>query len=570
MKFAFLPGRSLRTRVSRPAHPPVAAEALEPRTLFAVSETQTIRSITPPSFPQDSSPASLDLNGFFADQTTGLQDLTYSVTSDNTSLISTSVNGSVMTLNFGAGLSGYAHLTVVATDPSGGRASETFRVKVAASPSRSLDVTLGAGRRTFTFVEANHSSALITLVGPGSGTIHMSGDQLQLRGDHARGSNQQIESITLTGTTTATSIFILGRPARRTILPVVGDISADGPLSGVTIRNTTLDGDLTVGGRVGRTQIDSAQSGSISFGGSLKPIIVNVGSFVDENFSSGAPVSKVNAFQWVNTDSVPETFTAPYLKTLLALGNFEVGLQLSGVGVRGRTLNSVVVFGAIGGPWRVVGKCAPLNIRGTTPDWAAQFDSLSRITDDGPFSGALQVPSVNSIFIAGQMTNAIMSFTAPNTMDLGKMVVLGGMFGSAVQAVGDMGTIIAEVMQRSAVSAGVGQLATGQVLPMTPSDFAHTSTIHTLWLRPTQKVVGFAASEVAASNLGQVILGSTRTDNGGTPFGVAAVQIGSLSGRDVTHHRAFIFTNLRDPAALAAQIAARHLNLQDFQIQLVG
>jgi hypothetical protein len=229
-----------------------------------------------------------------------------------------------------------------------------------------------------------------------------------------------------------------------------------------------------------------------------------------------------------------------------------------------------VVFGAIGGPWRVVGKCAPLNIRGTTPDWAAQLDSLPRITDDGPFSGALQVPSVNSIFIAGQMSNAIVSFTAPNTTDLGKMVVLGGMFASAVQAVGNIGTVIAEVMQRSAVSAGVGQLATGQVLPLRPADFAHTSTIHTVWLRPTRKVVGFAASEIAAANLGQVILGSTRTDNGGTPFGVAAVQIGSLSGRDVTHRRPFMFTNLQDPAALAAQIAARHLNLQDFQIQLVG
>lgn len=570
MKFAFLPGRSLRTRVSRPAHRPVAAEALEPRTLFSVSETQTIRSITPPSFPQDSSAASLDLSGFFVDQTTGLPDLTFSVTSDNNPLISPTVNGSVMTLNFGAGLSGYAHLTVVATDPSGGRAAETFRVKVAASPSRSLDVTLGPARRTFTFVEADHSSAEITLVGPGSGTIHMSGDQLQLRGDHARGSNQQIESITLTGTTTATSILIRGRPARRTIFPVVGDISADGPLRGVNIKNTTLDGDLTAGGRVGRMQLDSAQSGSISFGGSSGPIILNIGSFIDENFSSGAPVFKVNAGQWINTDSVPETFTAPYLKNLLSFGNFEVGLQLNGMGVRGRTLGTVRVLGAIGGPWRVVGKCAPLHIGGTTTDLAAQLDSLPSITDTGSFSGALQVPSVNSIFIAGQMSNGIISFTAPNTADLGRMVVRGGMFASVVQAVGNMGTIISEAMQRSAVSAGVGQLATGQVLPMSPSDFASASTIHTVWLRPTQKVVGFLASEIAASNLGQVILGTTRTDNGGAPFGVAAVQIRSLSGRDQTHHQAFTFTNLRDPAALAAQIAARHLNLQDFQIQLVG
>ena len=569
MKFALLPGRSLRSRLSRPRGAPVAAEALESRVMLSVVETQTIRSVTPPSFAQDSAPASLDLSGFFVDQTTGLPDLTFSVTSDKQSLVNPSVSGSVMTLTFGAGMSGYAHLSVVATDPTGQRGGETFRVKVAAAPNRSLDVPLGPSRRTFSFVEADHSAALITLVGPGSGTIHMSGDQLQLRGDHAHGSNQQIESITLTGTTTATSILIRGRAHGRTF-PIMGDISADGPLRGVNIKNTTLDGDLTAAGRVGRMQIDSAQDGNISFGGSSRAIILNAGTFVDENFSSGAPVLKVLATQWVNTGSAPETFTTPYLKDLLAIANFEVGLQLNGTGVQGRTLGHVRVLGAIGGPWRVVGKSAPLNIGGTTTDWAARFDSLARITDTGSLGGALQVPSINSIFIGGQMSNAVMSFTAPNTTDLGKMVVRGGMFGSVVQAVGNLGTIIAEAMQRSAISTGVGQLPAGQALPMTPSDFTNSSRIGSVFLRPTQKVIGFLASEIAAPNIGQLALGTTRTDNGGAPFGVAAVQIASLSARDQTHHRAFTLTALHDAAGLAAELAARHLDLQDFKIQLVG
>ena len=559
--------RSLRPGRRRPVAP--AVEALESRTLLAVVVAQAIQGAFPSSFPQDQPPPPQDLNAFFFDTLTGAPDLTFTVKSDNTALVNASATNGQLQLTFTPGASGYAHLVVTATDPSRNVASQDVRIKVAAAPDRSLDVPLGPGRPSFHFVQADGTSATISLIGPGSGMIHMGGDQLELRSDHARGKNQEIESISLTGTTPATAILIRGQ-AHRSKLPVIGDISADGPLRGVKIKNTTLDGDLTAMGPGNRLEIDAALGGFISFGTSSHPMILNVGTFVDEGFSSGAPVRKANVSQWLNGDSIPDGFFAPFVKQVFALGSFEPAMRLSGMGATGRTLDHFRVLGFIGGPWKVQGPSGPLTVGGVASDFASQFDSLPSITDLGNFSGSLTVPSMRSIRVRGQMFGSSLNFTAGNTLDLGQLIVRGGIFTTAIQAAGNLGPITSAALDQSAVFAGVAPLPTGQSLPMTPSDFSSSSTIQSISLQPRRKIVGFLNSNVAASKIGRLSLGTTRTDNGGFPFGVAATQIAFLFARDQTHHQAFTLTNLHDPATLAAEIAARRLSLQDFKVNVVG
>lgn len=79
----------------------------------------------------NSAPATIDLNGIFGDHEQDSASLVLSV-SNNTqpALVSTAVNGTQLTLSFTAGASGFADITVRATDSGGLWAEDTFRVIV--------------------------------------------------------------------------------------------------------------------------------------------------------------------------------------------------------------------------------------------------------------------------------------------------------------------------------------------------------------------------------------------------------------------------------------------------------
>jgi hypothetical protein len=82
-------------------------------------------------------------------------------------------------------------------------------------------------------------------------------------------------------------------------------------------------------------------------------------------------------------------------------------------------------------------------------------------------------------------------------------------------------------------------------------------------------LASFSNSVIAASRLNGLSLGSIQTQNNGTPFGIVANSIGTLSGADRTHGKQFTLSNLTTQAAVNAAIAAKGLNLLDFSIQIV-
>ncbi|HXE51838.1 MAG TPA: hypothetical protein VN541_02440, partial [Tepidisphaeraceae bacterium] len=135
----------------------VAIEALEARQLLSASVVLTIG---PQRFAENSTgtaqPVQADMYSYFADTVSGQPDLTFKAISDNTPLVDASMNGSLLTLAVAPSDSGYAHIQVVATDPNGATASQTFRVQVVASPGRSLDVPLSGTNKTFSYTQANH------------------------------------------------------------------------------------------------------------------------------------------------------------------------------------------------------------------------------------------------------------------------------------------------------------------------------------------------------------------------------------------------------------------------------
>ena len=498
-----------------------------------------------------------------------VSNLTFTATSDNPSLVQPAVVGSNLQLLYTPGKSGYARVNVVATDVTGTQVSQTFRVKVLADASRSADVPLGSGR-SLTFVDANRSAGTISISGPGTAVVHMAGDALQVKGGRVRGSNQQVQGITVTGTTPATTITILGRPKRGKTL-TIGDITADGPLAMVRVKRANVEGDVTAGGTVRRIEMDGASNGTITVGAGARPMQLFVGGFSDENLTSGTPISLIRAFQWAGSDNVDETLSTPFISRLIAFGSFVPGLQLSGAPAGHMTLGPNSVGGFIGGKWNVAGRSAPLRVGGTNTSWDATFDSLPNMVVN-TLQGVLTVPSIRSILVRGNVLSAFLNFTGPfasGALDLGQLTVRGGVFNSAIQSAGNIGSISAKDMRTTLVTAGVGPLSGTDPLPASPSDFASPAQIRSISLHPSgRNVVGFLNSDVAASNIGSLTMGTTRVANG-QPFGVAAHSIGRLTGRDLSHKQNLVFVNLTDAAALAQQVAARNLNLQDFVIRIL-
>lgn len=496
--------------------------------------------------------------------------LTFTATSDNPALVQPAVTGTALQLNYGAGMSGFAHVRVVATDVAGNQVSQLLRVKVLPDTTRAAAVPL-AGGHSLHFVDANKSAGDISISGPGSAVVDMAGDSLQVRGGRVRGSNQEVLGITVTGTTAATSITINGRPRKGHTL-TVGDITADGPLAMIRVKRAEVVGDITAGGAVRNITMDAAASGTITTGSGAKTTKLAVGNFADENFNSGTPISGITALAWSSTDNVDETLSAPFIGRVFAFGAFEPGLQLSGAGAGHETLGHFVAGGFVGGTWTIHGPSAPLRMGGSTPGWNATFDSLPNIVTT-TLEGSLTVPSLKFIRVLGSVQGASLNFTAPfaaGAKDLGSLQVRHGILGSAIQSAGNIGPISAMELEGSLVTAGLGTLGSGEALPTVATDFASPAKIDSISLHPHGRgVVGFVASDVAAATVGPLSLGTTEVNNGGTTFGVAAHSIANLTAHDLTHKQFLAFSKVTTAAQVAQQVAARHLTLDDFTIRII-
>jgi hypothetical protein len=539
-------------------------EALEDRKLLTVA-LQPLANLT---LAQDSPTQTIDLNQTFFDNATGQSDLTFSAKSDNTALAQTTISNGVLSISLAPNASGFARITVQGQAPDSSVALDTFRVQVTASADRSLDVPLGPGHTTFRYVMANHASASISLTGPGTGTIQLGGDNLTLNGNQARGANQEIESIALTGTTAATQLTITGVSAKRgTVFADVGNITTDGSLGSIRTKRMFLDGDLNVAGGVRLMSIDGARSGTITLGQSLGPINLTIGTIIDENLSTPAPFSQIHGADWFSSDSVPETFKAAYLGRVSTTSHFDVGVQLSGDGAPARMIGSMSVRGEVGGTWNIPGASAPLLIGGSTFDWNATFGSLPSINDLGNFSGSLTVPSIASIRVRGGMLGGVLNLTGTAGTDLGHLQVFNTIANSTINAAGDLGPIRAQGLQNTLVFAGVGNLGFGQTLPASAADLSGTATIQSITLVPRKNGVGFVNSDIAAANIGTMALATTKTANGGVQFGIAATSIGHIAMRDLTTHRFITINNVHDATTLASQIASLGFSLQDLIIR---
>ena len=561
-----------RRRTTDVARRPVArvTESLEARRLLSATLVQPI----PNQVLQQDTPTAIDLSNNFTDPQFFVPTLTYKATSDNLKLLTTSINGSQLTLAPVAGQSGIAHVAVVASGLFGGIVVDDVRVEIKPSAARSLDVSLGAGQGSSVgFRQADHTHGTISYSGPGSAIVHFAGDNLHLSnsgGRHVSGQNVLVMGIDVTGSTNASSITVRGQITRKGITRI-GDITSDGGFNRLRFVRTQIVGDLTAPGGVRHVQIDYAFEGNMTLGalsGGQLSDVRNL-SWADENFSNGSPISLIRSFGWGNSDNVSETLTAPYINRLISRGSMTPGLQLSGLGApHNVALRNFRVRGTIGGAWSAAATANihSLNVRGIESDFNATFASpLRSINDSGSLGGSITAPSIGSIHVRGSMNEASLNLTAAG-QDLGFLSVGGSIVNSLIFAAGNVGSISSRTLDTSDVLAGIGNLPNGETIPnaltdVSASSFVASATIGSISLHPSAKQLGLSNAIVAASHIGNVSAGSLRSNNGGSTFGLAAHSVGQFSAFDFTSKHKLAYSQLANPS--------QSVTVGDFQILIV-
>jgi hypothetical protein len=537
------------------------AELLESRTLLSVTLNQPISNV---SFAQDSGPETVDLYALFADST-GAADLQFTATSSATAVATTSILGNTLTLKPTAGRSGFTIVKLTATDPTGGTATNAFRVQITALAARSLDVTLDAKHRSVTFVQTDHALATISLSGPGTAVVHFGGDGLKLNGSVLQGSHTEMESVTLSNTTGKSHLTIVGAPSGSG-QAIIGNITVNNSLGTLDVHKAVLLGDVQSTHDLQNLNCDLAENGSITIGsGSTR---LSVGTAEDENFQSSGGVSFLKNTQWLNSDDVPESFIAAALHGMDVRGNFMPDLEVTGAGVKGRSFDHVKIRGNVAGSWFVQGKTGTIILGSIQPGWQGQFQQIASITASGTFNGALSAESLGLLKIRGALFFSTINLTGANTTDLGSLIA-GSIDGLILKTTGSIGAISSADIFNTTIFAGVGNVPSGDVEPAAASDFSANARIGSIRVHPGTKLTGFSASQIAAARLGTLELVTTNTQNEGFKYGIAAESIDNLSAHDKTTGQDISLHKIASATALASEISKHHWKLNNFELRVV-
>lgn len=268
--------------------------------------------------------------------------LSFQASSDNPSLVSPSVSGGNLTLNFGGGI-GTAHITVKATDLGGNVATTTFAVGVGMTQ---VNVGKGAATKLLRFTEAGGAVAQISLNGPGIASVSLNGSGLSQSTKHGvttiTGAAQGI-TIATTGTTGASTLTITGRGAVS-----VGGLATDGSLRAINGTSTVLNGNDTINGAIGSLTLASL-SGSTLSASSIGRLVVR-GAIDSSTIRVGGNIASISAGSITNSKIYAGVGTLAAGQNLpAALSGFAAPAAITAVKVgRGGFANSDVAAETLG------------------------------------------------------------------------------------------------------------------------------------------------------------------------------------------------------------------------------
>ncbi|HXE54795.1 MAG TPA: peptidylprolyl isomerase, partial [Tepidisphaeraceae bacterium] len=277
--------------------------------------------------------------------------VSYTVSSDNPSLVGTTLSGTNLTLSYGAG-TGVAHVTVQATDLANNTISTTFLVGVGVQ-----QVNLGGkgNAKVVRFTDPNGASSQITLSGAGTASVLFGGSTL------TTSTKGNVTSVS--GTPSSVSVSTAGTSARSTLtitghggngLVTLAGISTDGAIRAITGRNTALVGSLSSPGSIGTLTLSAASGGTIS---------------------------------------------APSIGRMVVRGAFSSNLSTSG------SISSITLGSIAGGGWNVA-NAGVISTR-SAANWAGNVSTLKKLTVAGTLdSSTIQASNTIASVTAVEMTDS--------------------------------------------------------------------------------------------------------------------------------------------------------------------
>jgi peptidyl-prolyl cis-trans isomerase A (cyclophilin A) len=266
--------------------------------------------------------------------------LVYTVTSDNAGLVMPSISNSTLSLNYAAGQTGVANITVTATDLGGNAASTTFAVGVGVSaplppPTPQVQATAGAGgAKQVRFIDPDGTSSTLSLTGPGSATLSLFGSGLNestIKGIATVTGTPTSITISTTGTSAATTVNLTGKGGNGQVL--IGGFTADGSIRAINSPQGNLSGAMSLVGSLGTLTLAAASDGSSISAASIGKVTVKGG--LDANINSGTlgPVTagSISPGTWTVTGSA---------------GNITAG-SINGLNLSAASLTTLTSRGAI-------------------------------------------------------------------------------------------------------------------------------------------------------------------------------------------------------------------------------
>jgi peptidyl-prolyl cis-trans isomerase A (cyclophilin A) len=480
--------------------------------------TVPLRNYTQQDYDANTSPTA---NNFVSITAETLPELTFQVSSSNPAVVTPTVSGNKLSLQYGAaptpGAPNSAEVTVTATDTNGQSVTQTF------TASLGLDVVLGTGgSQSVTFTDADGTVGTITYKGPGAAKVTLNGPSLTAATVKTKTTvtgAAAVNLITVTGASAATAITVAGKGGNG-VLDIAG-LTADSALKSISAKPTNLTGPLSVAGSVGKLDLGTVTNTTLTLGGAAtdKPGAVTLGAVTGSSITSAAPLKSITATSFAAGESGRATISAPALQSLTAKGDMAQNVSVAG--------------------------------------------PIQKVSVSGNASTTIQADSIGSVAVKGTLSDSSIVSTrafSASEKPIGKVTISGAATNSIIRAAGNITSVTAASFASTTIYAGVADSVNAVTLPAQASDFASAASIGSVTSKSTS-----ADANIAASQLGKLNLGTVTTANNGTPFGVAADKITSVTAT-IGGTKANL-KKLDNPQDATDQTAT--LTLGDFKIILV-
>lgn len=497
--------------------------------------------------------------------------ITYTVSSSNTNVVTTALNGTGLALTYGQ--PGTANVTVTATDVLGNMTSDVFAVTVQ-TPSLSV---LHNGTLLTSGQSAPINFGFLPLNATASQTIN-----IQNNGDEAIAINQILVSsgFSIVGSTPASvapgsSASIVLSVDTTSATMKNGTLSIDTNDPNTPVFTVPLEATVAYSTTIGTAASTKAKSFSytdtdgtvttitLTGPGTLTPFFFSDSEITQTAGKKGTTIGGTNLLlEDLQIDSTTAksklTITSKGGDGISVIVNLDASAALNAITAKGVeftnevnfvSLNSLSIASANGAT--LSGQAITTLSLGQNSNFNLDLSGSSKtISSKGTLSGIWTLSGLTTL-----SATALSNFNLTTPGSVTTITSKGAITNSTIN-LAKVKTFSAASMSGSQVNAGY----TGLAFPPTAGSIAASSAISAVHVKGI-----FADSDIVADSLGAITLGSVTLDNDGDPFGLADSYLQSLVAH--TGGKAIKLSKLNSTNAAAA--IAQLGNLADFQIDIL-